>query len=249
MWCCPPRPGTRSTTCRPRTCTPTSTPSPRRRPALAGAYRLRHLPRPGRGSSASWPVPTSASARTSWRHRAPARHPRRDRQPGGWSWTGRTATASHPGRTMPNLTVVERDYTAIGEKFAALGPLVEKLGLPVKGIAFKPDHEVEDLRQLNGTVRGGPADGRPLLDTAIKACNTILAPVRHDQRPPGHPGLPHPGGAHRPGDGAPRRRARGQAHHVRRHPGRAGAGHHVRSGAAARRAAAATRPSPSTPSI
>ncbi|MFI6938411.1 nitrate reductase subunit alpha [Streptomyces sp. NPDC050418] len=80
-----------------------------------------------------------------------------------------------PGRTMPNLAVVERDYTAIGEKFASLGPLVEKLGLPAKGIALHPDQEVEELKQRNGTVRGGPADGRPLLDTAIKAANTILA--------------------------------------------------------------------------
>ncbi|MDG4861254.1 nitrate reductase subunit alpha, partial [Streptomyces sp. T-3] len=80
-----------------------------------------------------------------------------------------------PGRTMPGLAVVERDYTAIGEKFASLGPLVEQLGLPVKGIAFKPDHEVENLKERNGTVRGGPADGRPLLDTAVKAANTILA--------------------------------------------------------------------------
>ncbi|MEU7576999.1 nitrate reductase subunit alpha [Streptomyces sp. NPDC041068] len=80
-----------------------------------------------------------------------------------------------PGRTMPGLTVVERDYTAIGAKFASLGPLVEQLGLPVKGIAFHPDQEVEDLRERNGVVRGGPADGRPALDTAVKAANTILA--------------------------------------------------------------------------
>ncbi|MGW0735630.1 nitrate reductase subunit alpha [Streptomyces sp. NPDC002851] len=80
-----------------------------------------------------------------------------------------------PGRTLPNLAVVERDYTAIGEKFAALGPLVEELGLPAKGIALRPDHEVKELKERNGTVRGGPADGRPLLNTPIKACNTILA--------------------------------------------------------------------------
>ncbi|MET8686794.1 nitrate reductase subunit alpha [Streptomyces sp. NPDC004732] len=80
-----------------------------------------------------------------------------------------------PGRTMPNLTVVERDYTAIGAKFAALGPLVEQLGLPAKGIALHPDQEVDELRERNGVVRGGPADGRPALDTAVKAANTILA--------------------------------------------------------------------------
>lgn len=80
-----------------------------------------------------------------------------------------------PGRTMPNLAVVERDYTAIGAKFASLGPLVETLGLPVKGITFQPGQEVEELRERNGVVRGGPTDGRPALDTAVKAANTILA--------------------------------------------------------------------------
>ncbi|MGW0911292.1 nitrate reductase subunit alpha [Streptomyces sp. NPDC002784] len=76
-----------------------------------------------------------------------------------------------PGRTMPHLAVVERDYTKIGAKFAALGPLVEQLGLPAKGIALRPDEEVEHLRRLNGTG----FEGRPRLDTAVKAANTILA--------------------------------------------------------------------------
>ena len=38
-----------------------------------------------------------------------------------------------PGVTMPKFVVVERDYTAIGAKMSALGPLVEKLGHPDKG--------------------------------------------------------------------------------------------------------------------
>ncbi len=83
-----------------------------------------------------------------------------------------------PGRTLPNLTVVERDYTAIGAKFAALGPLAEELGLPAKGIVLRPDEEVDRLRELNGTVRAGPAEGRPALDTAGhggEAANTVLA--------------------------------------------------------------------------
>ncbi|MFF3499372.1 nitrate reductase subunit alpha [Streptomyces sp. NPDC003247] len=80
-----------------------------------------------------------------------------------------------PGRTLPHLTVVERDYTAVGAKFAALGPLAEELGLATKGVTLRPDEEVARLRELNGAVRGGPADGRPLLDTAVKAANTVLA--------------------------------------------------------------------------
>ncbi|WP_067699717.1 nitrate reductase subunit alpha [Nocardia jejuensis] len=80
-----------------------------------------------------------------------------------------------PGKTMPNLTVVERDYTAVGAKFAALGPLVEKVGLPVKGIMVHPDEEVKYLAAKNGTVASGPAAGRPRLDTAVRAADTILA--------------------------------------------------------------------------
>ncbi|WP_415953598.1 nitrate reductase subunit alpha [Streptomyces sp. KLOTTS4A1] len=97
-------------------------------------------------------------------------------QPGGVALDWRRGECEPvPGRTLPNLAVVERDYAAVGEKFAALGPLVEKLGLPAKGIALRPGQEVEELKQRNGTVRGGPADGRPLLDTAVKAANAILA--------------------------------------------------------------------------
>ncbi|MFD9073832.1 nitrate reductase subunit alpha [Streptomyces lasiicapitis] len=97
-------------------------------------------------------------------------------QPGGLALDWRRGECEPvPGRTMPGLTVVERDYTAIGAKFAALGPLVEKLGLPAKGIALRPDEEVAALGALNGVVREGPAAGRPRLDTAVKAANTILA--------------------------------------------------------------------------
>ncbi len=80
-----------------------------------------------------------------------------------------------PGRTMPDIVAVRRDYPAIAQKMASLGPLAETRGLPVKGVSFTPDHEVEWLRRANGTVRGGVADGRPLLDTDVKACETILA--------------------------------------------------------------------------
>ena len=38
-----------------------------------------------------------------------------------------------PGRTMPKLLVVERDYPHVAERWAALGPLLEELGSQVKG--------------------------------------------------------------------------------------------------------------------
>jgi nitrate reductase alpha subunit len=83
--------------------------------------------------------------------------------------------APEPGRTMPRLIVVERDYGAVADKLAALGPLVEELGSTTKGAQWKPIEEVEDLRRRNGTVRGGVADGRPSLARAEQACEVILA--------------------------------------------------------------------------
>ncbi|MBB6120784.1 nitrate reductase alpha subunit [Nocardiopsis algeriensis] len=80
-----------------------------------------------------------------------------------------------PGRNMPQITTVRRNYSAVAQKMAALGPLVETKGLPVKGVSFTPDEEVEWLRRRNGAVRGGVADGRPSLDTDVKACEMILA--------------------------------------------------------------------------
>jgi nitrate reductase / nitrite oxidoreductase, alpha subunit len=80
-----------------------------------------------------------------------------------------------PGRTMPKLIVVERDYPAVAAKWGALGPLVEELGTQVKGAAWVADEEVAELRARNGAVRGGPADGRPSLELVQHACEVILA--------------------------------------------------------------------------
>jgi nitrate reductase alpha subunit len=79
-----------------------------------------------------------------------------------------------PGKTMPKLIVVERDYAQVSEKWAALGPLVEELGTAVKGASWVADEEVAELRAANGAVRGGVADGRPSLKRVEHACEAIL---------------------------------------------------------------------------
>jgi nitrate reductase alpha subunit len=83
--------------------------------------------------------------------------------------------APRPGVTMPKLVIVERDYGAIAEKMAALGPLLDRLGTTTKAVSVDVGPEIEQLRHINGTVRGGVADGRPRLDTDIRACEAILA--------------------------------------------------------------------------
>jgi nitrate reductase / nitrite oxidoreductase, alpha subunit len=80
-----------------------------------------------------------------------------------------------PGRTMPKLVAVERDYPAVHARMTALGPLVERAGIGAKGIAWKPEQEVAELGRRNGVVRRGPARGRPSLRRDVDVCEAILA--------------------------------------------------------------------------
>ncbi len=80
-----------------------------------------------------------------------------------------------PGKTMPNLAVVERDYPNTYRKFTSLGPLMDTLGNGGKGITWKTEEEVQKLGALNKTVDiEGVSQGRPRIDSPIDACETIL---------------------------------------------------------------------------
>jgi nitrate reductase alpha subunit len=80
-----------------------------------------------------------------------------------------------PGKTMPNITVVERDYPNTYKKFTSLGPLLSKLGNSGKGIAWNTEKEVIELEELNGRVEDeGVSKGMPKIETAIDACEMIL---------------------------------------------------------------------------
>ncbi|WP_434778201.1 nitrate reductase subunit alpha [Neisseria sp. Ec49-e6-T10] len=79
-----------------------------------------------------------------------------------------------PGKTMPAMTVVERDYGAVYDKFTSIGPLLENVGNGGKGISWKTGHEVDLLRGLNKVVGDGVAKGQPKLNTAIDAAEMIL---------------------------------------------------------------------------
>ncbi|MEW6581835.1 MAG: molybdopterin-dependent oxidoreductase, partial [Actinomycetota bacterium] len=97
-------------------------------------------------------------------------------QPGGLVRDWRAGECEPvPGVTMPKLVVVERDYGTVHDRMTSLGPLVEKLGTGAKGVNWKSDIEVADLRIRNGVVRGGVADGQPRLDRADQVCEAILA--------------------------------------------------------------------------
>ncbi|MEU4426626.1 nitrate reductase subunit alpha [Actinoplanes sp. NPDC024001] len=85
-----------------------------------------------------------------------------------WQATGEVPV---PGKTMPKIVVVERDYGAVADKLAALGPLLDKLGTATKGVAVDVKPEIDYLRRKNGVVLGD----RPSLATDIHACEAILA--------------------------------------------------------------------------
>ncbi len=84
-------------------------------------------------------------------------------------------TKAIPGKTMPNVVVVERDYPNLYKRFTALGPLMKKLGNTGKGIAWNTEHEIEALATLSGTItEEGVTEGMPKIETDIEASEVIL---------------------------------------------------------------------------
>ncbi|WP_277051434.1 nitrate reductase subunit alpha [Ruania albidiflava] len=79
-----------------------------------------------------------------------------------------------PGKTMPVLVPVERDYTAVYDKMTSIGPLLDTLGTTTKGVTCDVKPEIERLAVRNGRRHGGPADGRPALDTDVQMAEMIM---------------------------------------------------------------------------
>lgn len=79
-----------------------------------------------------------------------------------------------PGKTMPVIAVVERDYTQVYEKMTAIGPLLEKVGMLTKGVAYDVEREVDILRTRNGVVHGGAGDGQPRVETDVQMADAML---------------------------------------------------------------------------
>jgi nitrate reductase / nitrite oxidoreductase, alpha subunit len=96
-------------------------------------------------------------------------------QPAVLDWR-KGETEPVPGRTMPALAVVSRDYGNIYKKMTALGPLAISPGVGSKGIMWPAAEEYEALKTILGTVsEPGITQGMPSLSTARQAAETILA--------------------------------------------------------------------------
>jgi len=80
-----------------------------------------------------------------------------------------------PGKTAPQIQVVERDYPNVYKRFTAVGPLLNKIGNGGKGIAWNTQIEVTQLGQLNGLVtEPGATQGMPRINSDIDACEMVL---------------------------------------------------------------------------
>ena len=125
---------------------------------------------------ASWRRSTSARAPTSSRPRCCTTAPDELAQPRRAVRDWRAGECEPmPGRTMPKLVAVERDYAAVHDKMTALGPLVERPGSARRA---SPGSRARRSRSWGaGTARRarGPARGRPSLARDVDVCEAILA--------------------------------------------------------------------------
>ena len=81
-----------------------------------------------------------------------------------------------PGRTMPKIVPVHRNFGEVYQRFISVGPLLEKLGNGGKGMNWDTSKEVQFLKQLNGEVKNSHTDlPRARIETDIQAAEFILA--------------------------------------------------------------------------
>ncbi|MCF6227575.1 MAG: nitrate reductase subunit alpha, partial [Planctomycetes bacterium] len=80
-----------------------------------------------------------------------------------------------PGKTMPNLGIIERDYTKMYDKFIALGPNVREKGLGAHGTHYDCadvyDNFLNHTKKRTVEVDGGKY---PSIEDAEEAANVVL---------------------------------------------------------------------------
>lgn len=80
-----------------------------------------------------------------------------------------------PGKNMPKIHIVERDYASVYDKMIGLGPLVKEKPIVTKGVSFLAGDEYEKLKNICGTIdKEGAAKGCPDLTVDRNACEAVL---------------------------------------------------------------------------
>jgi nitrate reductase alpha subunit len=78
-----------------------------------------------------------------------------------------------PGKTMPNLKIVERDYTNIFNRFISFGPLPHKDGLGAHGLTWPVEDLYEEMLETRPSVKWN-GQTYPSVEDAVDAANVIL---------------------------------------------------------------------------
>ena len=103
-----------------------------------------------------------------------------------------------PGKTMPPMKVVTRDYKNLHNQFISYGPKVPEAGLGAHGTHY----EVEDIYEetlKDSAIEAWGGKTYPSLKDDIDVCDIILRFAHGDQRRAGLPVLQEHGGALRTG--------------------------------------------------
>lgn len=80
-----------------------------------------------------------------------------------------------PGKTMPNFSIVERDYTKIHDKYITLGPNLAVGKTGAHGVSFSVADEYEELKHINGTFFDETIkNGLPKIQTARQVADAML---------------------------------------------------------------------------
>ena len=103
-------------------------------------------------------------------------------QPQVLDWTANECEAI-PGKTMPHLRVVTRDYANVYNRYITLGPGARTDGMSANGVQIHTEKFYDELLQNPVAVSPDPRHMRcvewngqkyPSLEDALDACNTIL---------------------------------------------------------------------------
>lgn len=78
-----------------------------------------------------------------------------------------------PGKTMPGLAVVERDYVNLYNRFVSYGPEVAKNGIGAHGLNFPVEDFYEELK-MTAPTQTWDDQSYPSLENAREAANIIL---------------------------------------------------------------------------
>ena len=79
-----------------------------------------------------------------------------------------------PGKTMPNLTIVERDYKNLYNQYISFGPLARANGLGAHGTKYPIQDFYDEMANGPRSVTWGEKR-YPSLETDVNVCDTILS--------------------------------------------------------------------------